>query len=58
MTLPDEYHFPTNRYRIELDDPYVVRYWTLRFKCTEEKLREIVAEVGPVAHEVEAALGM
>ena len=47
---------PADRSRIALDDPMEVRYWAGRFGCTEELLREVVAEVGTSAARVERVI--
>lgn len=47
---------PRDRGRIDLDDPREVSWWRKRFDCSEEQLREAVAEVGDSAAMVEQVL--
>lgn len=47
---------PAQRNVIELDNPREVSWWTKRFACSEQQLREAVAEVGPSAAKVEQLL--
>lgn len=54
----DDYHLPRRLYRIELDDPYEVRYWTLLFKISEPELRLAVKHAGHLRSEVETYLGI
>lgn len=44
---------PRDRGRIDLSDPREVNWWRKRFDCSEEQLREAVAEVGENAAMVE-----
>ena len=44
---------PRDRGRIDLSDPREVNWWRKRFDCSEEQLREAVAEVGDRAAIVE-----
>lgn len=47
---------PRDRGRIDLDDPREVSWWRKRFDCSEEQLREAVAQVGDNAAIVEQLL--
>jgi hypothetical protein len=44
---------PRDRERVNVNEPYEVRYWTRRFGCTESELRRAVAAVGVMARDVE-----
>lgn len=44
---------PRDRGRIDLSDPREVNWWRKKFDCSEEQLREAVAEVGERAAFVE-----
>ena len=47
---------PRDRGRIDLSDPREVNWWRKRFGCSEEQLRDAVAEVGESAAIVEQLL--
>jgi len=47
---------PRDRGRIDLSNPREVNWWRKRFDCSEEQLREAVAEVGDSAAMVEQML--
>lgn len=47
---------PRDRGRIDLGDPREVNWWRKRFDCSEEQLRQAVAEVGDSAAMVEQML--
>jgi hypothetical protein len=47
---------PAQRNIIELDNPREVSWWTKRLECSEQQLRQAVAEVGPSAAKVEQLL--
>ena len=47
---------PAQRNIIEMNDPREVTWWSKRFECSEEQLREAVARVGPGAAQVEQVL--
>ena len=47
---------PRNLSRINVLEPYEIRYWSTRFGCTETALRSAVAEVGTMAPNVEEYL--
>ena len=46
-----------DRARINIEQPYEVRYWSQKLGVTEEELRRVVEQVGPMAHRVEERLG-
>jgi len=46
-----------DRLRINVNEPHEVRYWTQKFGCSEQVLRDAVANVGVMAAQVEAELG-
>lgn len=45
-----------DRKRISLAEDYERRHWTARFGISEERLRAIVGEVGPMVEDVERVL--
>lgn len=47
---------PQDRGRIDLSNPREVRWWRKKFDCSEDQLREAVAEVGDRAAIVEQVL--
>ena len=47
---------PANRGLIDLDDPREVSWWSKRFGCSQEQLRQAVAQVGNAAAQVEQLL--
>lgn len=47
---------PAQRNLIALGDPREVTWWRKKFGCSEEQLRDAVAEVGPSAAQVEQLL--
>jgi hypothetical protein len=47
---------PADRGLIDLDDPREVSWWRKRFGCSEDQLRQAVAEVGNCAAKVEQLL--
>ena len=47
---------PADRSRIEIDDPREVRYWAVKFGCSEAQLRAAVARVGTSAAQVERVI--
>ena len=47
---------PRDRGRIDLSDPRELNWWRKKFGCSEEQLREAVAEVGDNAGVVEQRL--
>lgn len=53
-----DYHLPRRLYRIDLKDPYEVRYWTLLFKISEAELRLAVQHAGHLRSNVEDYLGI
>ncbi len=53
-----DYHLPKCLYRVELDDPYEIRYWTRLYKITEEELRALVVQLGSDRNRIEDYLGL
>jgi Protein of unknown function (DUF3606). len=47
---------PADRGLIDMDDPREVNWWRKRFGCSEDQLREAVAQVGNSAARVEQLL--
>jgi hypothetical protein len=47
---------PNDRKRISLDEEWEVRYWTRTLDVTEDRLRQVIAEVGNMAKDVRAFL--
>lgn len=47
---------PADRSRVNVHEPYEVRYWTGKFGCTEAQLRAAVRAVGVMAADVERHL--
>ncbi|MDE2272480.1 MAG: DUF3606 domain-containing protein [Xanthomonadaceae bacterium] len=47
---------PRDLSRIDVLDPYEVRYWTNRFGCTERALLAAVADVGAMVPNVDEYL--
>ena len=47
---------PADRGVIDLDDPREVSWWSKRFGCSPEQLRNAVAQVGRSAAQVEQLL--
>ena len=46
-----------DRDRINVNEAYELRYWAERFGVSAEELKRAVAEVGPMAKDVEQQLG-
>jgi hypothetical protein len=46
-----------DRVRVNLVEPKKLAYWTATLRVSEEELRRLVAEVGPVADDLRFALG-
>ena len=44
---------PADRARVNVNEDYEVRYWTHKFSCSEEHLRDAVRAVGASANAVE-----
>jgi hypothetical protein len=44
---------PANRGLIDMNDPREVSWWRKRFDCSEQQLRQAVAQVGNSAAKVE-----
>ncbi len=47
---------PQDAKRINVNEGYELRYWTQELGVSEQKLRETVQRVGPMASDVRAAL--
>mgnify|MGYP003388046438 CR=1 FL=1 len=47
---------PAQRSQIEMSDPREVTWWRKRFGCSEDQLRDAVAQVGSSAAQVEQVL--
>ena len=47
---------PAARSRIALDNPREVGWWSKRLGCSEQQLREAVAQVGDSAAQVEQVI--
>lgn len=47
---------PAQRSHIEMSDPREVTWWRKRFGCSEDQLRDAVAQVGSGAAQVEQVL--
>lgn len=47
---------PAQRSQIEMSDPREVTWWRKRFGCSEDQLRDAVAQVGNSAAQVEQVL--
>jgi hypothetical protein len=45
-----------DRSRVNVNQEHELRYWTARFGCTADQLREVVARVGQSVSAVEAEL--
>lgn len=43
---------PRDRERVNIHEPYEVRYWTGHFGCTESQLRQAVSAVGVMVRDV------
>ncbi len=48
---------PADRSRINIHEPYEVRYWCDALGCTEQQLRNCVQRVGPMVADVRRCLG-
>jgi hypothetical protein len=46
-----------DRARVNINEPHEVQYWTRKFGCTEDELRDAVRRVGVSADDVAEALG-
>ncbi|MBN8727705.1 MAG: DUF3606 domain-containing protein [Xanthomonadales bacterium] len=46
-----------DRLRVNVNEDHEVRYWTGKWGVTEQQLRDAVKRVGPMAKDVERALG-
>ena len=45
-----------DRSRIHLEQEHEIRYWTKKFGCSEEELREVVKKVGSSVDAVQRAV--
>lgn len=48
---------PKDQSRVNVNEPWEVRYWCTKFKCTEAQLKAAVKTVGPMAAAVAKQLG-
>jgi hypothetical protein len=48
---------PADRARINVNEPSELAYWTKRFGCTEQQLKEAVEHVGVKVADVRRYLG-
>ena len=57
--MPDNLHIrqPQDPQRINVNEPWEVRYWTNKFNVTEAELKQAVKAVGPMVAKVKAHLG-
>jgi hypothetical protein len=46
-----------DRLRINIHEAHEVRYWTEKFGCSEQQLRECVQRVGVMVTDVQRCLG-
>ncbi len=47
---------PADRGLIDMDDPREIQWWSKRFGCNPDQLRDAVSEVGTCAAKVEQLL--
>jgi hypothetical protein len=47
---------PADRARVNVNEPWEVTYWSGKFGCTPEQLRNAVRSVGPMSADVERHL--
>jgi hypothetical protein len=47
---------PADRSRVNVNEPWELRYWTGAFGCTDEQLRAAVRKVGVMRTDVEREL--
>jgi hypothetical protein len=47
---------PQDRERVNVHEPYELEYWTHKFGCTPNQLKEAVNAVGVMAKDVETYL--
>ena len=45
-----------DRNRVNVQEPHEVQYWTRKFGCSEQQLKEAVSRVGVMAADVEVYL--
>jgi hypothetical protein len=58
MSDSTEFRGPADRSRININEDYEVRYWSQKFRCSEDQLRVAVSRVGVSADAVEQYLNM
>ncbi|MEO8653706.1 MAG: DUF3606 domain-containing protein [Ramlibacter sp.] len=58
-TIPHGHHNSgfADRFRIDVNEPWEVRYWCNEFSCTEAQLRAAVNVVGVMAADLRRHLG-
>lgn len=56
--MPDNKNLrgPADRSRVNVHEPYELKYWSDKWNVTTEQLRAAVNAVGPMAHNVAAHL--
>ncbi len=47
-----EDHGPRDRSRIDVSEPWELRYWSSKLGIDEDQLKEAVAKVGPVVGDI------
>ena len=47
---------PADAARVNVNEPYEVKYWCEKFRCTPDQLKEVVQKVGVAAKNVEQEL--
>lgn len=47
---------PADRSRINVHEEWERRWWSTKYGCTEQQLRDAVKKVGVMAHDVEREL--
>lgn len=48
---------PQDADRVNVNEAWELRYWTARFKVSDEELRAAIKAVGPMARDIERHLG-
>ena len=48
---------PADRSRVNINEEYEVEYWSQKFGVTPQQLRDAAKKVGPMAVDVQKALG-
>jgi hypothetical protein len=49
---------PADHGRINVNDDYAVRYWSEKFRCSEDELRAAVSRIGVSAEAIEQYLNL